>query len=186
MNLFPQVEHSCGFSPLWILRWVFKELEVENPFSQMSQTCGLSPVWVLKWRFNNEGRSKHFPQKLQGNIFLEVDLEIRDFLASTGFGGDGGAWISSLELRPESLETEIRSSKDEKGDKFESVLEWVKGKDRSNGDSEKIGVMNSWFGGMPKIYLILGAYFLYSVFQMNLAENIIFQNRQFCTNGWFN
>ena len=62
--------HSWGFSPLWILRCVLRLDDVENPFSQMSQTWGRSPVCVLKCRLSNEGRSKHFPQNEQGNIFL--------------------------------------------------------------------------------------------------------------------
>lgn len=77
MNLLPHCPHSCGFSPLCILRCVLRLDDVEKPFSQMSQTCGLSPVCVRKCLLSSEGRSKHLPQNEHGNIFLlfrRIDL----------------------------------------------------------------------------------------------------------------
>lgn len=68
MNRLPQIPHSCGFSPLWIRRWVLRLEDVEKALEQTSQEWGRSPVWVLRCRLSKEGRSKHLPQNSHGSI----------------------------------------------------------------------------------------------------------------------
>ena len=111
--------------------------------------------WLIKCQ-------KHLPQKVHGNIFLcdarvfllllaellllrVVTMEAVDVVRLLGvIGGDGGVLlkrsVSSEDDRPESLETEIRSSIN--NGEMEGILEeliWIesKGRDRSNGESVK-------------------------------------------------
>ena len=67
----PHSLQICGFSPVWMRRWVFKLLDVLKPFWQKSQTYGRSPVCILTCRSNRLGRSKTLPQVSHGNMRLD-------------------------------------------------------------------------------------------------------------------
>jgi hypothetical protein len=79
--------------------------EVENPFSQTSHTWGLSPVCVLKCLLSKEGRSKHFPQYEQGNIFLLFRRDLTEFWSCFWLERrlDGGALAGEARLISSSL-----------------------------------------------------------------------------------
>ena len=53
MNLLSHTGHLWGLSPLWMRRWVLRELEVEKAFPHTSHSNGFSPVGSSVERIKN-------------------------------------------------------------------------------------------------------------------------------------
>ena len=72
LNLFLQSGHTNGFSPVWILRCLFKWQLCLNFLSQSVQANGFSPVWILRWRFNSLLCMNFLSQSWHANGFSPV------------------------------------------------------------------------------------------------------------------
>jgi hypothetical protein len=116
--------------------WVFRELDVLNPFPQTEQTCGFSPVCTRVCRFKRLGRSKAFPQISHGSKFLSPR-------AARCFGGATiVVSIKSPELllpddTYESPEIDFRSSS-VLGDEIGGMTSATSDIDKSSGESVNI------------------------------------------------
>lgn len=61
-NDFPQILHSYGFSPVWILLWHFSAFPWAKRRPQVWHWYGRSPVWILLWDFKRNSVAKLFEQ----------------------------------------------------------------------------------------------------------------------------
>lgn len=130
MKRFKQTGHWCGFSPEWILRWVFNDEEVLKPFPQTKHTCGFSPVWVRMCLFNNEGLSKALLHTPHGKSVLSLGLAL-------GVGVNLLSGRSPCELAAElSPDKDFPSSSADGGDPCKALDN--SDIDRSNGNSSSI------------------------------------------------
>jgi len=73
-NLFWQMPHLNGLSPVWTLKCLVKFASRENAFWQRRHLKGLSPVCVLVWRIKSPLLLKVFEQMSQLWVFFLSSL----------------------------------------------------------------------------------------------------------------
>jgi hypothetical protein len=71
-NAFPHKVQRKGFSPVWVLRCILRQLEFPKLFSHKLHWKGLSPVCILMCFVREALSPKYFPHTVQVNGFSPV------------------------------------------------------------------------------------------------------------------
>lgn len=69
---FPHCAQAYGFSPVWMRLWMVSVVLLTNDLPQKEQGMGISPVWVARWTIRSSRLMKPLPQKLQSRGLLTV------------------------------------------------------------------------------------------------------------------
>lgn len=69
---FPHCAQAYGFSPVWMRMWMVSVVLLTNDLPQKEQGMGVSPVWVARCEIRSSRLRKHLPQKLQSRGLLAV------------------------------------------------------------------------------------------------------------------
>jgi len=72
INALSHKWHLYGFSPLWILLWLTRWSEVVNRLLQTVHSNGLSPEWLRLCLVNVGLPSKHFPHSVHLYLLLWI------------------------------------------------------------------------------------------------------------------
>lgn len=67
---FPHCGQAYGFSPVWIRMWMPSVVLLTNDLPHMEQGMGDSPVWLARWTIRSSRLRKRSPQKLQSRGLL--------------------------------------------------------------------------------------------------------------------
>lgn len=69
---FPHCMQAYGFSPVWMRMWMVRVVLLTNDLPQKEQGMGDSPVWVARCVIRSSRLRKCSPQKLQSRVLLRT------------------------------------------------------------------------------------------------------------------
>ena len=119
-NVFEQCLQENGFSPVWVLRWIFRCSFCEKDFEHSSQIKRFSPEWILwcevKWHF----RENDLEHLLRGEIGLLPNLTSAWVLHALVWAVEE---LSIKELNSYHSKDEVEEQVDDEN--VEDVFEWV-------------------------------------------------------------